>query len=107
MHNDECAFDSHYKYMYLFCSKCMIENQKKNGINNFLLVFDIEFLWLFPDRYEVFFEDGAYNIEIYDTVLSDTGLYKCVATNSMGSAETQARITILGKSQFEKLTGTP
>ena len=63
-------------------------------------------IFSFLDRYEVFFEDGAYNIEIYDTVLSDTGVYKCVATNFIGSAETDAKIKILGKSKFEAMTGT-
>lgn len=58
------------------------------------------------DRYEVFFEDGAYNIEIYDTVVSDSGVYKCVATNAIGSAETQAKVKILGKSQYEAIAGS-
>lgn len=54
----------------------------------------------------MFFEDGADNIEIYDTVVSDSGNYKCVASNIIGSAETQAKVKILGKSQYEAIAGT-
>lgn len=54
----------------------------------------------------MFFEDGAYNIEIYDTVVLDSGVYKCVATNVIGSAETQAKVKILGKSQYEAIAGS-
>lgn len=39
------------------------------------------------DRYEVFFEDGVYNIEIYDIVVSDSGVYKCVVINVIGLVE--------------------
>ena len=49
----------------------------------------------------MFFEDGAYHLEIYDTELSDSGQYKCTATNTMGSCDSQATLTILGKTEWE------
>ncbi|KAK3083179.1 hypothetical protein FSP39_015849 [Pinctada imbricata] len=47
------------------------------------------------NKYEMFFEDGAYHLEVYDTDLTDTGMYKCIATNEMGSAQSRAKVTIL------------
>jgi len=55
-------------------------------------------LFLLSDHVEIFYEDGEYVLEIYDTEISDKGLYKCVAKNEVGSAETQCILTLRGKS---------
>ncbi|XP_060064239.1 myosin light chain kinase, smooth muscle-like isoform X2 [Ylistrum balloti] len=46
------------------------------------------------DHYETYLEDGAHNLEIFDTLTSDTGLYRCVARNEMGSAECQCKLDV-------------
>ncbi|XP_033728727.1 myosin light chain kinase, smooth muscle-like isoform X3 [Pecten maximus] len=46
------------------------------------------------DHYETYIEDGAHNLEIFDTLISDTGLYRCVARNEMGSAECQCKLDV-------------
>ncbi|CAG2187953.1 Myosin light chain kinase, smooth muscle,Myosin light chain kinase family member 4,Death-associated protein kinase 2,Myosin light chain kinase 3,Death-associated protein kinase 1,Death-associated protein kinase 3,Myosin light chain kinase 2, skeletal/cardiac muscle [Mytilus edulis] len=52
------------------------------------------------DHIEIFYEDGEYVVEIYDTEISDKGLYKCVAKNEHGSAETQCKLTLREKSEL-------
>ncbi|XP_069108405.1 myosin light chain kinase, smooth muscle-like isoform X3 [Argopecten irradians] len=46
------------------------------------------------DHYETYFEDGAHNLEIFDTITSDSGVYRCVARNEMGSAECQCKLGV-------------
>lgn len=60
----------------------------------FLIVSNCKFSIL--DHVEIFYEDGEYVLEIYDTEPSDKGTYKCVASNEVGSAETQCKLTLRG-----------
>uniref|UniRef100_A0AAY5EH03 Ig-like domain-containing protein n=1 Tax=Electrophorus electricus TaxID=8005 RepID=A0AAY5EH03_ELEEL len=45
-------------------------------------------------KYEIFEEHGSAHLEIYDSDVSDSGVYKCTATNSAGSVTSSCTVTI-------------
>ena len=55
---------------------------------------------LFVGRYEVFVEDNAFNLELYDAVPDDSGVYTCTATNDKGSVTCSCTLIVQGKSAF-------
>lgn len=48
-------------------------------------------------RYEIFEEYGSAYLEIYESEVSDTGVYKCTAVNSAGTVSTTCTVTVRGK----------
>lgn len=47
-------------------------------------------------KYELFEEHGSAHLEIYDTDVSDSGVYECTAKNSDGSVTTKCTVTVKG-----------
>ncbi|KAI1898254.1 hypothetical protein AGOR_G00070440 [Albula goreensis] len=45
-------------------------------------------------KYEIFEEHGLAHLEIYESEVADSGVYKCTATNSAGSSSTTCHVTI-------------
>ncbi|XP_077869718.1 SPEG neighbor protein-like [Saccoglossus kowalevskii] len=48
------------------------------------------------EHYEIFEENGAHNLEIYDTDICDDGKYTCIATNTIGSVSCSCQVRIAG-----------
>lgn len=48
----------------------------------------------------MFIEEGAFNLEIYDTELADSGIYSCVVKNELGSVKSQCRLIIEGRKKM-------
>lgn len=46
-------------------------------------------------QYEVFIEDYAYVLEIYDCRYTDTGDYKCVITNDVGKISSVSYVEVI------------
>lgn len=42
-------------------------------------------------------EDGSYSLTIKDATTSDAGLYRCIAGNSLGSANTVGNVRVEGE----------
>ena len=42
-------------------------------------------------------EDGTVSLIIKNTLPHQTGYYKCVASNPMGDAQTEGKVTVIGK----------
>ncbi|XP_066264071.1 muscle M-line assembly protein unc-89-like isoform X4 [Branchiostoma lanceolatum] len=53
------------------------------------------------DRYEIFEEKGSFNMEIYDTLPSDSGTYTCVASNAHGTVKCSAELLIADGDELE------
>ncbi|XP_019613602.1 PREDICTED: muscle M-line assembly protein unc-89-like [Branchiostoma belcheri] len=53
------------------------------------------------DRYEIFEEKGSFNMEIYDTLPSDSGTYTCVASNAHGTVRCSAELLIADGDELE------
>lgn len=47
-------------------------------------------------KFEIFEENGAAHLEIYDADLSDSGVYKCTATNRAGTVSSSCIVTVKG-----------
>ena len=47
-------------------------------------------------KFEIFEEHGSAHLEIYDSDVSDSGVYKCTATNSTGSVTSSCIVTVKG-----------
>ena len=51
---------------------------------------------MFVDRFEQYVEDDVHYLEIYETKVEDSGLYKVTAINNIGSANCECQLTIAG-----------
>uniref|UniRef100_A0A3P9BDZ4 Titin n=1 Tax=Maylandia zebra TaxID=106582 RepID=A0A3P9BDZ4_9CICH len=49
-------------------------------------------------KYELFEDSGSAHLEIYELEASDSGVYKCTATNSAGAVSTMCTVSVQGKS---------
>lgn len=52
-------------------------------------------------KYEMSYEDDVASLVIHKTEPSDSGLYRCKATNPLGLAETEGTLDIQSKEIFE------
>lgn len=48
-------------------------------------------------KYELFEDQCSAHLEIYESEVSDSGVYKCTAINSSGAVSTTCTVTVTGK----------